>query len=80
MARHICQKLSQNEISNDIFEVYQYPILKTQNVSYTGGEDPHLLALNFKVQRQKFLQLRAMVDRPLDFNYCTQDILDVLLK
>lgn len=29
VARHICQKFNQNEVSNDIYEVYQYPILKT---------------------------------------------------
>ena len=29
IAKHVCQKFSQNEISNDIFEIFQYPILKS---------------------------------------------------
>jgi len=32
------------------------------------------------VEKQKYLNLRACVDKPLDFTYCTQDILEILLK
>ena len=50
VARHLCQKFNQNEVSNDIFEVYQYPILKTQN-SNSQGDDKFLLSMNYKLDK-----------------------------
>lgn len=81
VARHLCQKFnSQNEISNDVFEVYQYPLLKTQNHNSSGSEDKYLLTMNYRVDKQKYLRLGMCVDKPLDCSYCTQDILEILLK
>ena len=44
------------------------------------GDAGQLLTLNLKVDKQKYMKLAGCIDKPLDFNYCTQDILEILLK